>query len=131
MSDSQQATAPAADPSLDPVPETTTIVSPNRPLTRNARDALKPYGIRSRDDPQEPGRQTVVELERRPPTSLREQHELTVDEPPVAAFDTGQETVRIFPDRVLAGAVEASLDPADALEQAEQRDDWDQTEDNT
>lgn len=115
-------------PALEPKEETTTVISPNRPLTRGARDALKEFEILDESSPREAGRQTEVELKNRPPRHILDEHELVIDELPVTAFDTGHHLIRIYPDRVLTDGIEANLAPDEALTQARENDDWEELE---
>ena len=101
--------------------DTTTVVSYNRPLTRGAEAALKPYGIVEKESPREYNRWTVVELERRPERDVLEGYELRIEEAPDRVFESDHgETVEVYPDRVVVDGIENGISPTEAVVYAEE-----------
>lgn len=108
--------------------DTYVIRSPNRPLTRNAKHALKSYGIvEELDSTDSMGRNNGVRVEELPPDDVLSKHELVVEQDPVVVFETPSgSSVRVFvdPDRVIADGTETTQTPEDAVEHALDND-WD------
>lgn len=104
------------------------IRSPNRPLTRNAKKALKPYGIvEELDSTDNMGRNNGVRVEELPPESVLSEHELVVEQDPVVVFETPTGStahVYVDPDSVIADGTETTMSPEDAVEHALENE-WD------
>lgn len=107
----------------------TELVSYNRPLTRSARRALKPYGIESVEDPNEFNRWTVVTVSEEPPEEILERHELRVERDPERVYATHNgERVEVYQDSVTVDGREVSMDPEGAIEHAESEG-WERDDD--
>lgn len=100
--------------------ETHTLVSYNRPLTRGAKAALEEYSIVEEEAVNEHGKWTVVETESKPPKELLDKHELRLEREPKAEYKANNgDTVRIYEDQVIVEGVEATIEPEQAIEHAE------------
>ena len=100
--------------------ETVTVVSYNRPLTRNAAKDLKPYGIVKETKVNDYGRWTVVEVENKPDDKVLEKHELRAEIEPECVYETDHgETVEIFEDSVEVDGMVQGLTPDEAINHAE------------
>ncbi|MFT4880158.1 MAG: hypothetical protein ACI9CA_000030 [Natronomonas sp.] len=93
------------------------IRSPFRPLTRGARRDLEEYDVRGEVEADETGRGGGVVVAERPPKSLREKHELRVDEAPEDVWESEDgQTVRVYPDYVTVDGRETPMDPSETRE---------------
>lgn len=101
------------------------IYSPYRPLTRGAREALKPYGPqRSLSEDETEGHGGVV-LEERPPQSVLDEHELRVHEHPDEVWKNDRdETVEIYvaADTVVVDGRTTEMDAETAQQQSRAQD---------
>jgi hypothetical protein len=103
-----------------------TVISQNRPLTRQARRALEEFDIRDTIDAGETDEgptgvsdeTTVgVVVSDRPPISLREREEVVIIEEPIEVWTDGDQEVRIFPDRVVGSQDgEMNIAPTEAAD---------------
>ena len=112
--------------------DTTIVVSPNRPLTREATAALEEYGIIERLEAQDVdtdvyavGDDVVigVAVEERPPEDVLESNELIVEEEPIEVWETDRQEIRIYPTRVVATKDgEIDMDPEQAAAESREQD---------
>lgn len=112
--------------------DSTIVVSPNRPLTRQAEAALEEYGVIERLEAQDVetdvrgvGDETVIglEVEDRPPEDVLESNELIVEEEPIEVWETDRQEIRIYPTRVVATRDgEINMDPEQAAAEARDQD---------
>jgi hypothetical protein len=106
-----------------------TLISYNRPLTRDARRDLQDYGIVDERSVGNWNHWTEVDVEECPPEELLEKHELRLEDPtggadPEKVYETHQdERVEIYPDAVFLDGEEQSIDSDEAAELAE-RNGW-------
>jgi len=118
----------ADTPQERPKPESTDgtiVISPYRPLTRSARDALAPYTILERFEPEGSGRGGGVVTRDRPPESLLDTHELTIKEPPDEVWETDHgKRIELYetPDRVVVAGLDANIDTDTAKDKCRTQD---------
>ncbi|ALJ99672.1 head protein [Haloarcula californiae icosahedral virus 1] len=101
------------------------VRSPFRPLTRSAKKALwdEYDAVEELEATDDAGRGEGVLLPERPPQDFLDQHELEVVRDPLVTYDSSSGVVEVYtdPDKVTVGSTETSMDPAEAVEQAEQQ----------
>jgi len=108
-----------------------TAISHNRPLTRQARQALSEYEILEERHPNEINQWSEVDVDERPPDELLEKHELHLDDPtggkePEAVYNSpGGKRIEVFDNIVYADGTKSSVSPEEAQNVA-QENGWEQ-----
>jgi len=113
---------------------TWTVISSNRPLTREARRALKDYSIVDERHPDELNRRSEVDVDERPPDDLLDKHELYLEDPtggqdPAAVFESpGGEHVEIYEDAVFTDGAETTTITPDEAQNIAETNGWERIE---
>lgn len=121
---------PGEQPEPEPEPERGTyeLRSPYRPLPREALRRLHDdFDVVEELESDGGGRNGGVIVRQLPPEPFRDRYELIVVDEPVVVYSTERgKRVEIYtnPDKVVADGGELGLSPSDAVQRAEQMDDW-------